>query len=136
MKFTPTASQQPDFQKMNFDEQREYIHTAETLPRRLLSRSPYAIPAVLHILSEDPSEDVRIAVANNGNTSETTLHRMAVGKNPADLQYAVACNQNTQARSLVVLGGKNREVMVRHAVMEHPNTPEDLSRSLMEELRR
>lgn len=132
-----STSHAPDFQKMDFDEQRDYIHTADLLPRRQLSRSPYAIPAVLHILSEDPSEDVRIAVANNSNTSDITLHRMAVMKSSStDLQFCVASNPHTQGRTLVVLGAKNRDMIVRSAVMEHPNTPEDLSRSILLDLRR
>lgn len=126
----------PDFSKMTFEEQSEFIVTADLRPRRQLSRSPYAHKGVLHILSVDPDEDTRIAVANNRNTSDVTLNRLALGKNGTDLQYAVACNPNTQGRTLVVLGHKNRETVVRSAVMEHPNCPEELSRQLMAELRR
>lgn len=79
----------------------------------------------LKALSKDENTGVKIAIANNSNTSSEILKNM-VNDESWWVRIAIAKHPNSDKETLTLLGDKEEIWPVKKALLENKNTPIDL----------
>lgn len=79
----------------------------------------------LEALAKDENDGVKIAVANNKNTTSKILEFLSEDKSWW-VRIAVAKHKNTNPDTLYLLGIKEEIWPVKKTLLENPNTPKDL----------
>lgn len=107
-----------------------FVHSSYDTVRLGVAKNIHTASALLTLLANDKSKNVRVAVAN-ANTYPETLDRMAHNKNATLSELkAIASNPHTSADTLNYIFSKNDDKWLLFQIAKNPNTSEAVLKEL------